>query len=131
MFALLRNLSLSSRIVRPCPVARHSRRALSYTPACKAEVIEEPNFSDSDIFDGEEVPEDADELLNGREEPSEDDEKTSYKDPGFNKWLETTGKRFKEAHRPRNWLGDEVVEFVLHVANRTNVCLLLGPSPSR
>ncbi|KAK7686701.1 hypothetical protein QCA50_010301 [Cerrena zonata] len=110
MFALLRNLSLSSRTSRPCVVARHSRRALSYTPTCKAEVVEEPGFGDSAIFDGEDVPEDADELLNGRDEPAEDDEKKANRDPGFNKWLETIGKQYEEAHRPRNWLGEQVVD---------------------
>ena len=118
MFALLRNFSLSARTSRPCSAARHSRRALSYTSACRAEIIEEPAFADSDIFDGEEVPENADELLNGREEPAEDEEKQSHRDPGYNKWLETIGKRFEEAHRPRNWLGDEVVEFVPHFLTR-------------
>ena len=34
------------------------------------------------------------------------------KDPDFSRWLNTTGKLYKDPVRPRNWLGGKVVEFV-------------------
>ncbi|CAL1694580.1 unnamed protein product [Somion occarium] len=108
MFALLRNLSLFPRASTSCSIIRHSRRHLTYTQACKAEIVVEPSFEGADIFEGEDVPENADELLNGREEPQEDDEKRSSRDPPYEQWLNTTGKQFKEPHRPRNWLGGQV-----------------------
>ena len=33
--------------------------------------------------------------------------------PSYAQWLRTEGIKYKEAHRPKNWLGGEVVEFVL------------------
>lgn len=32
--------------------------------------------------------------------------------PTYAQWLRTEGLKYKEAHRPKNWLGGEVVEFV-------------------
>ena len=33
--------------------------------------------------------------------------------PTYAQWLRSEGIKYKEAHRPNNWLGGEVVEFVL------------------
>ena len=33
--------------------------------------------------------------------------------PTYAQWLRAEGLKYKEAHRPNNWLGGEVVEFVL------------------
>ena len=38
--------------------------------------------------------------------------------PSYALWLRTEGVKYKEAHRPKNWLGDEVVEFVPHFLTR-------------
>ena len=32
--------------------------------------------------------------------------------PTYAQWLRAEGLKYKEAHRPNNWLGGEVVEFV-------------------
>ncbi len=32
--------------------------------------------------------------------------------PSYAVWLRTEGIKYKEPHRPKNWLGGEVVEFV-------------------
>ncbi len=33
--------------------------------------------------------------------------------PTYAQWLRSEGLKYKDAHRPNNWLGNEVVEFVL------------------
>lgn len=44
------------------------------------------------------------------------------KDPTWAVWKETIGKQFEKPHRPRNWLGGKVVEFV-------SVCVLVPNQP--
>jgi hypothetical protein len=43
---------------------------------------------------------------------------SARKDPAWSTWKKTVGKQFEQPHRPRNWLGGEVVEFV-------SVCVLI------
>ena len=33
--------------------------------------------------------------------------------PSFNRWLREEGAKFKDPRQPKNWLGGQVVEFVL------------------
>ena len=57
------------------------------------------------------------------------------KDPSWKEWAGTVGKQFAESHRPRNWLGNQVVESVCRssrlmrygLANMLHVAISVEP----
>lgn len=56
--------------------------------------------------------------------------------PSYALWLRTEGVKYKEPHRPNNWLGGEVVESVALVARCacvadgvTRLCAAVPPEP--
>ncbi len=48
----------------------------------------------------------------GEAEEQTDGDWSSPKDPTWSVWKKTVGKQFEKPHRPCNWLGGKVVEFV-------------------
>ena len=48
----------------------------------------------------------------GKEQREGNSGRSAPKDPTFAVWKETIGKQYEKPHRPCNWLGGKVVEFV-------------------
>jgi hypothetical protein len=46
------------------------------------------------------------------------------KDPTMAVWKNTIGKQFEKPHRPCNWLGDKVVEFLSVCVPKPNLSLI-------
>lgn len=46
------------------------------------------------------------------EQVQEQPTSSAFTDPSYETWLQGPGRQFKDPHRPRNWLGGQVVEYL-------------------